>query len=130
MKLSIVLLLLLFPLTSFAAEAYKMDEKEMRIMMDQMQKMQDCMQKIDQHEIVAAEQRAQKVAIEIKALCAEGKRDQAQAHAIAFSKKLVKTPALMELRRCSEMSTGMAPMIPLLDQYKPDNFAQYDVCQQ
>lgn len=129
MKPSIYLLLLLFPFTAFTAEVYKMDEEEMRIMMVQMQKLQDCMQKIDQNQITAAEQHAKRVTVEIKALCAEGKRDQAQARAIAFSKKLVKTPALIELKQCSEISTGMAPMIPLLDQYKPDNFTQYDVCQ-
>ena len=97
-------------------------------MMVQMQKMQDCMQKIDRTEITAAEQRATKLTTTVKALCAEGKRDQAQKEVITFSKKLTETPALKELRRCSEMALGMAPMIPLLDQYKVDNYAQYNVC--
>jgi len=105
-----------------------MDEKEMEIMMKQMQEMQDCMQKIDRAEITAAEQRAMKISSEAKALCAEGKRDQAQGHVITFSKKLAKTPALQELRRCSEMATGMAPMMPILDQYKAENFTHYHVC--
>jgi len=107
-----------------------MDEKEMQAMMAQMQKMQDCMQKVDHSEITAAEQRAIKIAAEVKALCADGKRDQARERVITFSKKLAKTPALQELRRCSEMATGMTPIMPLLDQYKVDNFAQYDVCTQ
>jgi len=97
-------------------------------MMVQMQKMQDCMQKIDRNEITAAEQLAKKLAAKVKALCDQGERDQAQEEAITFSKKLAKTPALQELRRCSEMATGAAPMIPLLDQYKPDNFIDYNVC--
>jgi len=120
--------ILLLPVTLFAAETYKMDEKEMQIMMKQMQEMQDCMQKIDRSDITNAEQRAMKIASEAKALCADGKRDQAQEHAITFSKKLAKSPALKELRRCSEIAIGTAPMMPILDQYKAENFAQYHVC--
>ncbi len=98
-------------------------------MMAQMQKLQDCIQRIDQSEITAMEQRAKEIAAEVKALCADGKRDQAQEQIITFSKKLAKTPALQELKRCGEISTGMAPMIPLLDQYTVDRIAQYNVCQ-
>jgi len=127
MKTALYLLLIL-PLTAFAAETHKMDEEAMQAMMKQMQMMQDCMQKIKQSDITAAEQNAMKIASEAKAMCAEGKRDQAQEHVITFSKKLMKTPALKELRRCSEMATGMVPMIPILDQYKPENYAQYHVC--
>ena len=128
MKTASYILLLLLPVTLFAAETHKMDEKEMRIMMNQMQEMQDCMQKIDRSDITTAEQRAMKISSEAKALCADGKRDQAQNHVITFSKKLATTPALQELRRCSEMATGIAPMMPILDQYKPENFADYHVC--
>lgn len=128
MKSASYLLLLLLPFTLFAAETHKMDEKAMQVMMKQMQEMQDCMQKINQSDITAAEQRAMAIASEAKALCAEGKRDQAQEHVITFSKKLAEIPALKELRRCSEMATGMAPMIPILDQYKTENFAQYHIC--
>ncbi len=129
MKTSICLLLLLSPFAAFATEKYKMDEEEMEAMMAQMQKLQDCIQRIDQSEITAMEQRAKEIAAEVKALCADGKRDQAQEQIITFSKKLAKTPALQELKRCGEISTGMAPMIPLLDQYTVDRIAQYNVCQ-
>jgi hypothetical protein len=115
-------------MTLVAAEMHQTDEKEMQVMMEQMQKMQDCMQKIDSTEITTAEQLAMKVSTEAKALCADGKHDQAQEHVISFSKQLAKMPALKELRRCSEMATGMAPMMPILDQYKTDNFVQYHVC--
>ncbi|MCF6354438.1 MAG: hypothetical protein L3J26_04940 [Candidatus Polarisedimenticolaceae bacterium] len=130
MKTPIYLLLLLSPFALFAAEKYEIDKKEMQAMMAQMQKLQDCIQKIDHSEITAAEERARALGEEVKALCANGKRDQAQERAISFSKKLATIPALQELKRCGELSTGMAPMMPLLDQYKVDYFAQYDVCQQ
>ncbi len=94
MKTSICLLLLLSPFAAFATEKYKMDEEEMEAMMAQMQKLQDCIQRIDQSEITAMEQRAKEIAAEVKALCADGKRDQAQEQIITFSKKLAKTPAL------------------------------------
>ncbi len=100
----------------------------MQIMMKQMQEMQDCMQQIKKAEITAAEQHAMKIASEAKALCTEGKREQAQQHVLAFSKELAKSPALQELRRCSEMATGITPMIPILDQYKVGNFSDYNVC--
>ncbi len=105
-----------------------MDEKEMEIIMAQMQEMQDCMQRINQADITVAEQQAIKISAEAKALCTEGKHEQAQAHVIAFSKKLAETPALQELRRCSEIATGITPMIPILDQYKVGNFNDYNVC--
>ena len=128
MKPLICIFLSLFTTTIFAAESYKMDEKEMKIMMEQMQKMQNCMQKVDRNEITAAEKLATKIASEIKSMCANGKQAQAQEHAIKFSEKLATMPALRELRKCSEMAVGAAPMIPLLDQYKPENFKQFNVC--
>ncbi len=129
MKALTYLLLLLSPLALFAAEKYKMDEEEMQNMMAQMQKLQDCIQQIDHTEITAAEERAREIADEVKELCANGEHDQAQERVITFSKKLAKSSALQELKRCGELSTGMAPMMPLLDQYKADYLAQYNICQ-
>ncbi len=130
MKTPIYLLLLLSPLALFAAEKHEMDEEEMQAMLAQMQKLQDCIQKIDRTEITAAEERAREIADEVKALCANGERDQAQELVITFSKKLAQSSALQELKRCGEISTGMAPMMPLLDQYKVDYLTQYNICQQ
>ncbi len=124
----LVCLLLLFPFAASAVEKYKMDEKDLQIMMEKMQKLQDCIQEIDRTEITAAEERAKALMAEVKTLCADGKRDQAQQRVIRFSKELATIPALQELKRCGEISTGMAPTIPILDQYTVDDIAQYDVC--
>jgi len=124
MKIFVVILLLLSP-TALQAQNYQnyqnMSEQDMQKMMQQAQKMQECMMNIDQEKLRKIEQRSKQLDAELKALCAEGKRDEAQAKAISFGMELAEDPTLLEMRKCGEMYQGMAPKMPYMGQYQDDD---------
>lgn len=124
MKIFVVILLLLSP-TALQAQNYQnyqsMSEQDMQIMMQQAQKMQECMMNIDQEKLRKIEQRSKQLDAELKALCAEGKRDEAQAKAISFGVEMAEDPTLLEMRKCGEMYQGMAPKMPYMEQYQDDD---------
>ena len=98
------------------AMAQQMNEQDMQKMMAQIQEMTACMQNIDQNEIKALEQDSKQFESEVKALCNQGKRDQAQQQAIEFSKKMMKAPALVTMQKCTEkMTASMKGMMPNMD---------------
>lgn len=98
------------------AMAQQMSEQDMQKMMAQIQEMTACMQNIDQNEIKALEQDSKQFESVVKGLCNEGKRDQAQQQAIEFSEKVMKAPALVTMRECTEkMNASMKGMMPNMD---------------
>lgn len=115
MKISIIVLLLLIPAASFAQSFQNMSPEEMQQMM---QEMQACMENIDQAEMKALEQRANRFEAESKKLCAAGKRDEAQAAAISFGQELASNPTVQDLAKCSEKMSGMMPVKPFMEQDK------------
>ena len=95
-------------------------------MMQQAQKAQACMQDIDTSEFDRLEQEGRKLEAEIKALCASGKRDQAQQQAIAYSKEMMALPAMQKMRECSELMRGMLPEMPF-DNFE-EEFKNKNIC--
>ena len=75
----------------------------MQNMMQQMEQMQLCMEKIDEKELKALEKRSKQMEREVKALCNSGKRDQAQKKAIEFGKEMAKDPTIKQMAQCGEM---------------------------
>lgn len=113
MKKTLMSVCLLVPAMAMAQQ---MNEQEMQEMMAHIQEMTACMQNIDQNEIKALEQDAEQFESEVKALCKEGKRDQAQQQAIEFSEKMMKAPALVTMQECTEkMTASMKGMMPNMD---------------
>jgi hypothetical protein len=120
MKASAIILLLLMPMVAVAQIYQNMSEEDMQKMMQQAQKMQSCMQNIDQAKLEAIDQRSSEIFANIDSLCASGKRDEAQAKAISYGKELAKDPTMQAMRKCSEMMSGemmqgMMPKTPLMD---------------
>lgn len=131
MKTAIIMLLLFFPVTALAQNFQGMNETDMQKMMQQMQKVQQCMENVDQSEMKDFEQRAQKTDAEIKALCAKGKRDKAQKEAIQFSKEVAKIKAIQEIKKCTEMmqgAQGVLSTMPYID--KDTDYSKHHVCDQ
>jgi len=118
MKISATFLFVLIPLVAFAQGHPGMSEKGMEQMMQQMGKMQSCMQNVDQAKLRMLEQRSKQFEAEIKSLCAKGKRDEAQKKAIAYGMEMAKDPSLQEMRKCGEMMQGMMPKMPYMGQDK------------
>ena len=118
MKIPAIILLLLIPIASFAQDHQGMNEKDMQKMMQQMQKMESCMQNIDQTELKALEQRSSRSEAEVKSLCASGKREEAQAKAISFGKEIARDPVMQAMKKCGEMMKGMMSTMPLMNQHR------------
>ena len=120
MKISAIILLLLMPMITVAQNYQNMSEEDMQKMMQQAQKMQSCMQNIDQAKLEAIDQRSSQILANIDSLCASGKRDEAQAKAISYGKEMAKDPTMQAMKKCgemmsSEMMEGMMPKTPLMD---------------
>ena len=120
MKISAIVLLLLMPMVTVAQNYQNMSEEDMQKMMQQAQKMQSCMQNIDQAKLEAIDKRSSEILANIDSLCASGKRDEAQQTAISYGKEMAKDPTMQAMRKCSEMMSGemmqgMMPKTPLMD---------------
>lgn len=87
-----------------------MDEQQLNVMMEQMQKMQQCMSKIDFGSLSVLEKDSKIVEKEIKVLCEQGRRDAAMSKAIAFSNKVNDMKAMKEMKACTK-GTMMESML-------------------
>ncbi|MEN8262107.1 MAG: hypothetical protein ABFR82_01430 [Nitrospirota bacterium] len=116
MKISASILLVLIPMVAAAQNYQGMNEEEMQKVMQQMQKMQACMQNVDQDKLKVLEQRSNQFGAEVKSLCTSGKRDEAQKKAISFGKEMAKDPSMQAMKKCGELSKGMMQKMPFMDQ--------------
>ncbi len=125
-QISASILLLLMPMVTVAQNYQGMNEGDKQKMMQQMQKMQSCMQNIDQAKLKVLEQRSYQIEAEVKSLCVSGKRDEAQEKAISFGKEMAKDPTMQAMRKCGEMMKEMMPKMPFMDQDK--DHSSHHVC--
>jgi hypothetical protein len=116
MKIAFLILFLVLPVAALGQNPQGMNEQDMQQMMQQMQKMQSCMQSVDQAKLKELEQRSSQVEAEVKSLCADGRRAEAQQRAVAFGMTMAQDPALQKIRQCSKMLQGVIPKMPFLDQ--------------
>ena len=127
MKTIVIILCLVFPVIA-TAQNQGINGGDMQQMMQLMQKMQQCMAEVDQAELEALGKQSDKVAGALEVLCKKGERKKAQKKAIAYSKKLMKNPALVQMKKCGEITKGMVPenlMPSLEDQF---DFSNRHVC--
>lgn len=108
MRIFVTFLCLMFPVAA-AAQNPGMNGGDMQKMMQLMQEMQQCMAKVDQGELEKLEEQSEKFTGELDALCKNGEREKAQKEAIAYSKKMMKNPALLQMKKCGEMTKGLVP---------------------
>lgn len=109
MKLQAIYLCLLLPVTALAQNYPAMNEADMQKMMQQMEKMQSCMAKIDQGKLEALGVRSEQMEAEINALCVQGKRDEAQQKAMAYGKEIANDATMKAMMKCTEGLQGMMP---------------------
>lgn len=112
-----IMLLGLLPMIALAQNNSGMP-MDMQKMMEQAMKAQACMEDIDTSEFDRIEKEGKAMEAEIKKLCDAGKRDEAQDTAIAYSREMMKKPAMQKVRQCSEHLRGMLPSMPF------DNFEE------
>ena len=126
MKISTVILLLLMPMVVVAQNYQGMSEADMQKMMEQAQKMQSCMENVDQEQLKMLEQRTEQFEAEIKSLCNSGNRTEAQKKAILFGKEMSNNPTLKAFSKCGEMAKGMMPEMSFMD--LEENASNQHVC--
>ena len=130
MKIPAGIFSLLLPFMAIAQNYPGMSEGDTQNMMLQMQKMQTCMQSVDQSQLQAFEQRASKIEADVKSLCANGKRDDAQQKAMAFGQEVAGNPDVQKMMECGKMMSSVMPRMPFMDQAnEPDNSVRH-VCDQ
>ncbi len=119
-------LALAFAATFAYAQSNSGTSEDMTKMLEQAMKAQACMQDIDTSEFEKLQQEGEKMEAEVKALCASGKRDQAQDQAIAYSKEMMALPAMQKMRECSELMRGLLPEMPF-DNFE-EEFKNKNIC--
>ena len=113
----LLLVMTLFPLMAIAQNDSGMTP-QMQQMMEQAQKAQLCMQEIDIAALEQISEEGKQMESRVKSLCASGERDQAQEEALAFSREVMKSPSMQQMRKCSEHLRGILPKMPF------DNFEE------
>jgi hypothetical protein len=106
MKSVVAVVVLLIP---FAAAARTLQDLNQAEMQNYVQQMQNCMAQVDQAELEALGQRSDAVDAEIAALCEQGKRDQAQERAIAYSREMAENPVVQQMKECGELAASLMP---------------------
>ena len=128
MKKAIVILVALMPLLANAEGFTGGNPQQMQGMMQKVQKMQACMQNIDQGQMKAIKQKGEQMGVEIKALCAAGKRSQAQAAVVSYGQDMMTNPTIQEMKKCAEIMKGVAPdMMKMTEPYLEEN-SEVNVC--
>lgn len=107
----LVATLLLFT-ASMSTGAQGMSQEEMQQMMQQGAAAQKCFADIDQSAMQQLDAKGRQMEAEIKALCAEGKRDEAMSAAMKYGGEIRDDPQLQAIRKCSEMMQGMMAQMP------------------
>lgn len=128
MKILVIVLCVLFPVVA-GAQNQGANGADKQVMMQKMQELQQCMAKIDKAKLEALGEESEKFEQELKNLCANGERDKAQHNAIAYSKKMMNDPTLVEYRKCAEIAKGMVPQEDSAAAYDEDfDFSSHHVC--
>ena len=114
--------------TANAQNPAGMNEADMQRMMQGAQAMQACMQNIDQAAMERLRAESEQLQADIKALCAAGKRDEAQSKAMSFGMKAAKDPAVQAMAECGKQLQGVMPQQPLPYVDAEHEFANRNVC--
>jgi hypothetical protein len=117
MKILTAIALLSMPLLAQAQTYPNMSQGDMQ----KLQEMMMCMNSVDQNALKALEKRQQQFSTQVKSLCKQGKRDQAQQKAMKFASEMMQNPAIKQVKKCGEMASSMLPNMPFLSQQEQDS---------
>ena len=82
------------------AAAQVLSSGQIQTLLDQAQGVEACMNQLDAAATRALRARSEQVTNEIERLCRAGKRDEAQARAVAFGREMADSPAMGNLQEC------------------------------
>jgi len=119
-------LILVIPMTSSAQNYMEMNQADLEKMLQQVDQIQSCLEKIDQSQLKALDTRTQKMEAEVQSLCASGKRDAAQAKAIAYGNEIRNDSTMRMLAECGGMMEDATTGASYTDLQKAG--AEYHIC--
>ncbi len=108
---SLMAMALVMPTVALAQQPAGMSQEQMMQMMQQAQKMQECMSRVDQQALMQIGQRAKEMESEVKALCQAGKQKDAERTAMKFGLEISGDENVKTARECGEMMRGSMPDI-------------------
>lgn len=82
------------------AAAQVLDSRQIQMLLEQAQGIEACMNRLDAEATRALRARSEGVTADIERLCKAGKRDEAQAKALAFGREMADSPAMGNLQDC------------------------------
>ena len=90
-------------------EAQVLDSGQIQMLLDQAQEIESCMSSRDAAATEALRARSEQVTAQVQALCKTGKREEAQARALAFGREMADSPAMENLQNCSGPLGALLP---------------------
>lgn len=126
MRTVIFFMIVIFPATLAAQNYPSLNQGDMQNMMQKMQAMQQCMESIDQSQLDKLQSLSEKFKQEVEGLCAEGKRDKAQARAMDFAKEISSNPSMKKMQECSKLAQGAIPNMP--EVFEEKDYSQHHIC--
>ncbi|WP_321323964.1 hypothetical protein [Thiomicrorhabdus sp.] len=122
-------LLISFGMTtpSYAENMSGLDTPNMRDMIAQMNKMQECLMQVDENELLNYQSESNQLENELNTLCKQGKREEAQSKAVAFGKKITNSKAFKTIQSCTKdmEKNQFMPSPPSFDELE-----KYNICDQ
>ena len=106
MKILTGVALLLQSMTAFAQNPYEINDPAIQKVMEEMQKYEVCMSKIQQSQFIEIQRLQEQFVEEVRPLCASGNRDKAQKRAIKFGKEMSNHPVIVEISKCGKLLTS------------------------
>ena len=88
------------------------DQAAIQRMMEQAQALQACFAKADQQALAELRTKGEAMAAEMKAMCAAGERDAAQAQALTYAREMAASPVVKSLADCGDLVKSML-ILPL-----------------
>ncbi len=107
----LIFMLVLLPTLSIAQATDGMPQDVTKMIM-QAQKAQACMENIDKTQMEKFENAGTEMESEIQGLCDSGKRDEAQALALDYSREMINSDTMQEIRKCTELMREVMPELP------------------
>lgn len=92
------------------AQAQVLDSGQIQMLLNQAQDIEGCMAELDASATQALRARSERMTVEIESLCKAGKRDEAQARALAFGREMAESPAMANLQECSGPLGALLPV--------------------
>lgn len=123
--------LTLLSLFAFAAQAQNpagMSDADMEKMMQGMEAMHECMANLDQAALEQFGKEGEQMNSEIKALCADGKRDEAQDKAMEYGKKVASDPTMKAMAECGKKMQSAMPQMQQSAAPTPEELQNRHVC--